>query len=48
MSGRFGKYGDAKRRLKMRTTRREVLVAIYRASRKRPVGDERPTRRQDV
>jgi hypothetical protein len=48
MTGRFGKYGDAKRRLKMRKTHRAAPVDLHRAGRKRPFRDARPTRRQDV
>jgi hypothetical protein len=34
MSGRFGKYGDIKRRLRMRKARRPLQASLQKASKK--------------
>jgi hypothetical protein len=48
MTGRFGKYGDAKRRLKMRKTYCAAPFDLHKASRKRSAKDPKSTRRRDV
>jgi hypothetical protein len=48
MAGRFGNYGDTKRRLTMRKTHRAVPVDLHGASRKRPAKDQGSTRRRAV
>jgi hypothetical protein len=45
MSGRFGKYGDAKRKLNIRKTRRYAVADLHDTKRKRPAKQVKVRRR---